>query len=156
MTDDAVVRDAAAEDVAGLERVLPSGGDHARQLANAAAGRRDLLVVVCGGEPVGTVVVRWTGMDVGGGRVVPEIGSLSVAPRWRGRGLATRLVATAERRVRVRGGQAAAMAVAETNEGALRHYLRLGYRDSGRRRAAWGPGARRADVAAERVLVKDL
>ncbi|WP_324653380.1 GNAT family N-acetyltransferase [Georgenia sp. H159] len=152
--DDAVVRDARQEDVPLLERVLPSGGDHARQLANAVAGRRDFLVVTSGGVPVGTVVVRWAGIGVGG-RAVPEIGSLAVAPRWRGRGLATRLVAAAERRVHDRGGRAAAMAVAETNQAALRLYLGLGYGGSGRRPAP-ASGAGQGDVATELVLVKEL
>lgn len=140
------VRDAAPGDLAALERALP--GDHARQLANAAAGRRDLLVAWCDGEPAGTVVVRWTGVPVHGVGAVAEIGSLAVVPARRGHGIGSLLVAAAEQRVRSRGGRAAAMHVAEENDGARRLYARLGYREAGRRP--------RADGGADLVLVRAL
>lgn len=145
--DDVVVRDAVPADVAALERVLPSWGDHARQLANAAAGRRTFLVALHEGTPVGTVVVRWAGVPVTGHGVLPEIGSLAVAPALRGRGLGGRLVAAAEERVSARTGTAAVIHVAVGNAGARRLYARLGYREVGRRRAA---------DEQELVLVRDL
>ena len=135
--------------------MLPSGGDHARQLANAAAGRRTFLVAWCGGEPVGTVVVRWTGVRVDGADLAPEIGSLAVPPAHRRQGVGQRLVAAAEDRVRARGGTRAAMYVAEENDGARRLYARLGYRDTGLRRHLpdeAGGGA----ATTELVLVREL
>lgn len=99
------IRDAVTEDLPLLERVLPSGGDHARQLANAATGRRDFLVAWSAGVPEGTVVVRWTGVPVDGVGAVPEIGSLAVVPERRREGIGRRLVDAAERRVRARRGQ---------------------------------------------------
>ncbi|QDB80550.1 GNAT family N-acetyltransferase [Georgenia sp. 311] len=58
------------------------------------------------------------------------------------------LVATAEGRVRARGGRAVMMHVAEDNEAARRLYVRLGYRETGRRP--------RPDGTAEPVLLRDL
>lgn len=142
------VRDATAEAVPRLEQVLPSDGDHARQLANAVAGRRSFLVAWDGGRPAGTVVVRWTGLPVEGHGAVPEIGSLAVVPDRRGEGIGSRLVAAAERRVRERGGGAAAIVVAADNLGARRLYERLGYRDTGVPRAVAG--------AAGMLLVREL
>lgn len=130
------VRDVTSEDVPLLERTLP--GAHAQQLANAVAGRRDFLVAWCGEEPVGTAVVRWTGLPVEGHGPVPEIGSLAVVPARRGQGIGSLLLATAEQRVRERGGATAAVVVAEDNRDARRLYERLGYRDTGTRRALDG------------------
>ncbi|WP_193311324.1 GNAT family N-acetyltransferase [Georgenia satyanarayanai] len=127
------VRDVMPADVPLLERALP--GDHARQLANAAAGRRTFLAAWDGEEPVGTAVVRWTGLPVDGRGPVAEIGSLEVVPTRRGEGIGSRLVAAAEQRVRERGGTAAAIVVAGDNRDACRLYERLGYRGTGARRA---------------------
>ncbi|WP_220035183.1 GNAT family N-acetyltransferase [Georgenia satyanarayanai] len=133
---DVEVRDATPGDVPLLERVLP--GNHAQQLANAAAGRRTFLVARCGEEPVGTAVVRWTGLPVDGHGAVAEIGSLEVVPARRGEGIGRLLVVAAEQRVRRRGGTAAAIVVAEDNGDARRLYERLGYRETGARRAVAG------------------
>src|SRR5690606_32886261 len=83
-------------------------------------------------------VVRWTGVPVDGHGPVPEIGSLEVVPARRGDGIGSLLVAAAEQRVRERGGTAAAIVVAQDNRDARRLYERLGYRDTGARRAADG------------------
>lgn len=130
------VRDVTPEDVPLLERALP--GDAAQQLANAAAGRRTFLAAWSGKEPVGTAVVRWTGPVVDGHGPVAEIGSLEVVPARRGEGIGSQLVAAAEQRVRERGGAAAAIVVAEDNRDARRLYERLGYRETGTRRAVAG------------------
>jgi len=130
------IRDVTPGDVPRLERVLT--GAHAQQLANAVAGRRAFLAAWRGEEPVGTVVVRWTGVPVDGHGPVPEIGSLEVVPARRGDGIGSLLVAAAEQRVRERGGTAAAIVVAQDNRDARRLYERLGYRDTGARRAADG------------------
>lgn len=150
---DIEIRDATAADLPALEHVLPSAGEHARQLANAVAGRRSFLVALDAGRPVGTVVVRWTGVTVEGLGALPEIGSLAVVPAVRGRGIGTRLVAAAEQRVRERGGSAAVLLVAESNDGARRLYERLGYRDTGRRRPV--TGADRPDLVLVRELAAD-
>lgn len=147
------IRKAAAEDLAELERVLPSGGDHARQLANAAAGRRTFLLARRGEELLGTVVVRWTGRPVGGLGALPEIGSLEVVPQRRRQGVGRQLVAAAEARVLERGGTAAAIRVAQDNHGARRLYERLGYRDSGHREHLRSSNG---GVLPELVLLREL
>ncbi|MCM3660517.1 GNAT family N-acetyltransferase [Georgenia satyanarayanai] len=132
----AEVREATADALPLLEATVP--GNHAQQLANAAAGRRSFLAAWCGEEPVGTVVLRWTGVLVEGHGAVPEIGSLEVVPARRGEGIGSLLVAAAEQRVRERGAAAAAIVVAEDNRDARRLYERLGYRDTGALRSLDG------------------
>lgn len=136
MSLDLTIRDGTEEDLVALDRALP-GGDHRVQLANARAGRRDLLVACAGGAPVGTAVVRWAGVADGArelGGTVPEIGSVAVSAAWQGQGIGSALIGAAEARVRAREYDRAALLVAEHNDGARRLYTRLGYADTGLRR----------------------
>lgn len=133
---DLTIRDATEKDLSALDQTLP-GGDHSVQLANARAGRRDLLVACADGEPVGTAVVRWAGVADGArelGGTVPEIGSVAVSAAWRGQGIGRDLIGAAEARVRAREYDRAALLVAVQNDGARRLYARLGYTDTGLRR----------------------
>jgi len=53
--------------------------------------------------------------------------TLDVAPEWRRRGLATRLIAETESQARVAGAIGMGLHVYKSNSGAIRFYKRLGY-----------------------------
>jgi ribosomal-protein-alanine N-acetyltransferase len=83
-----------------------------------------------------------------------EILSVAVATRWRGRGVARRLLDLHLRRLAGLGVSAVFLEVEEGNEPALRLYHRAGFREVGRRPGYYAEGAG-APVAA-RVLRRDL
>jgi [ribosomal protein S18]-alanine N-acetyltransferase len=82
-----------------------------------------------------------------------EILSVAVASRWRGRGLARRLLDLHLRRLAGLGIRTVFLEVEESNKPALRLYHRAGFREAGRR-----PGyyPREAGAAAALVLRRDL
>jgi [ribosomal protein S18]-alanine N-acetyltransferase len=85
------------------------------------------LVAWEGDEPVGHAHVAWeeTTLDV------PEIQDVFVPTELRARGIGTKLSETAEQMARARGHRQISISASITNEGALRLYRRLGYRDAG-------------------------
>jgi ribosomal-protein-alanine N-acetyltransferase len=83
-----------------------------------------------------------------------EILSVAVATRWRGRGIARRLLDLHLRRLAGLGVSAVFLEVEEGNEPALRLYHRAGFREVGRRPGYYADGTG-APVAA-RVLRRDL
>jgi GNAT superfamily N-acetyltransferase len=85
------------------------------------------LVAWAGGEPVGHAHVAWGETTLG----VPEIGDVFVPAKLRGRGIGTELSEAAERMARARGHRQISISASIANEGALRLYRRLGYRDAG-------------------------
>jgi len=62
---------------------------------------------------------------------VPEIGDVFVLAELRGRGIGTKLSEAAEQMARRRGHRQISISASVANEGALRLYRRLGYRDAG-------------------------
>ena len=80
-----------------------------------------------GSEPVGHVHVAWAETTLG----VPEIGDVFVPAELRGRGIGTELSEAAEQMARERGHHQISISASIANEGALRLYRRLGYRDAG-------------------------
>ncbi len=85
------------------------------------------LVAWDGGEPVGHAHVAWEETTLG----VPEIGDVFVPAELRGRGIGTELSEAAEQLARARGHRQISISASIANEGALRLYRRLGYRDAG-------------------------
>ena len=85
------------------------------------------LVAWDGSEPVGHAHVAWTETTLG----VPEIGDVFVPAELRGRGIGTELSGAAEEMARTRGHRQISISASIANEGALRLYRRLGYRDAG-------------------------
>lgn len=79
-----------------------------------------------------------------------ELLTLAVAPRARRAGLGGRLTAAFEAEARARGAETAFLEAAVDNAPALALYARAGWREVGRRRGYFGPGA---DAV---VLRKDL
>lgn len=92
------------------------------------------LVAEAGGRVLGYIRVRpVTGLRENAH--VLGIAGLAVAPGSRGRGVATALLAAAERFARERGGSKLSLRVLSTNEPALRLYERAGFRREGTLRA---------------------
>jgi GNAT superfamily N-acetyltransferase len=78
------------------------------------------------GEPVGQAHVAWERTTLG----VPEIQDVFVPEELRGRGIGTRLSHAAEELARARGYSDISISTSVANEGALRLYRRLGFRDA--------------------------
>jgi ribosomal protein S18 acetylase RimI-like enzyme len=126
----------------GRRAYIPSadgGGIHVRELTKAELpqvdarlplsrldGAQTYLIAWDGGEPVGQAHVAWEGTTLG----VPEIQDVFVPSELRGRGIGTRLSRAAEELAGARGYAAISISSSVTNEGALRLYRRLGYRDA--------------------------
>jgi len=90
-------------------------------------GAQTYLVAWDGSEPVGHAHVAWKETTLG----VPEIGDVFVPAELRGRGIGTELSEAAEKLARERGHGQISISASIANEGALRLYRRLGYRDAG-------------------------
>jgi GNAT superfamily N-acetyltransferase len=78
------------------------------------------------GEPVGQAHVAWEDTTLG----VPEIQDVFVPEELRGRGIGTRLARAAEELAHARGYAAISIGTSVANDGALRLYRRLGFRDA--------------------------
>ena len=91
------------------------------------ASAQTYLVAWDGSEPVGHAHVAWAETTLG----VPEIGDVFVPVELRGRGIGTELSEAAEQMARGRGHRQISISASIANEGALRLYRRLGYRDAG-------------------------
>jgi ribosomal protein S18 acetylase RimI-like enzyme len=132
-TDNIVIRAVRAEDLPGLEW----GGvyTHYRHvfretLEDAQRGHRLMLVAVATSEMVGQVFVQLSSSEsqFADGATRGYLYALRVRPVWRGQGVGTRLIASAEAALRERSFTIAVIAAAKGNTGALRLYERLGYR----------------------------
>jgi GNAT superfamily N-acetyltransferase len=80
-----------------------------------------------GGDPIGHAHVAWEKTTLG----VPEIGDVFVPAELRRGGIGTELSKAAERMALARGHRQISISASIANEGALRLYRRLGYRDAG-------------------------
>jgi GNAT superfamily N-acetyltransferase len=94
---------------------------------NRLESAQTYLVAWDGSEPVGHAHVAWEETTLG----VPEIGDVFVPAALRGRGIGTELSEAAEQMDRTRGHRQVSISASIANEGALRLYRRLGYRDAG-------------------------
>jgi GNAT superfamily N-acetyltransferase len=90
-------------------------------------GAGTYLVAWDGAEPVGHAHVAWDGTDIG----VPEVQDVFVLEQRRRSGVATALMARAERLAAARGHSRIGIGHSVDNEPAMRLYERLGYRDAG-------------------------
>jgi ribosomal protein S18 acetylase RimI-like enzyme len=86
------------------------------------------LVAWDGDEPVGHAHVAWAGTELD----LPEVQDVFVLEQRRRRGVATALMAHAERLAAERGHSCLSLSYSVGNEGAIGLYRRLGYRDAGR------------------------
>jgi GNAT superfamily N-acetyltransferase len=89
-------------------------------------GAQTYLIAWDGDEPVGQAHVAWERTTLG----VPEIQDVFVPEELRGRGIGTHLSRAAEGLARARGYAELSISASVANEGALRLYRRLGYREA--------------------------
>lgn len=161
-----LIRKARQDDLDALILALGQWRYFSDSLARQRAGLGTLLVAWLDMVPVGSVYLRTEPADEPELREhlpgVPLLNHLEVCEERRNRGTGTRLLAEAERLLRVRGHRRVALAVEVNNIDALRLYLRLGYRDWGHSRIVCtcdlppaGGGAFR-DTETCHVLVKRL
>ena len=94
---------------------------------------REVYVAVLGGEVVGFTILRMEGVFVG------YIQTVGVMPGWRNRGIGTRLIDFAERRIFERFPNVF-LCVSSFNKEARRLYERLGYDEVGELRDFIVPG----------------
>ncbi|MCY1141040.1 GNAT family N-acetyltransferase [Actinoplanes sp. Pm04-4] len=128
-----------AEDVAALEKVLPSPGlsgyHEARYRRQVAGGGTYLVACVDDGLPGGSGEIIWGGCGAAEVQAafpgVPELSGLSVVPRRQGQGIGTALISAAESVVVARGVGRLGMGVDDSNGRAAALYLRLGYAETG-------------------------
>ncbi len=108
---------------------------HGSHFADQAAGTATYLVAWEADEPLGSGMVQWAGCVGPNARAglpsAVEINHLQVRPDWRGRGVGTAIIQTAEQLAHSRGRDDVAVAVADDNPAAARLYRRLGYEPTG-------------------------
>ncbi len=93
---------------------------------------RQMLVAEVDGEVVGAVDITLVGSPDPGSimRPIPTVDlGISVLERWRDRGIGHLLMDAAEANARARGAERMILDMSSANEGALRFYRELGYRD---------------------------
>ncbi len=88
----------------------------------------DLLVAETAEGALAGYAVAWAVLDQG------ELGNIAVAPEWRHRGIAHRLLDAMIRREQERGVKELFLEVRVSNSNARQLYLSYGFRDVGRRR----------------------
>jgi GNAT superfamily N-acetyltransferase len=131
--NDLLVRTAEPRDLEAMTRAMGDADYFADRLARQDAGRGQLLVALLSGQPVGHVYLGWEQPDEPELRRhlpdVPILQHLLVLGPHQRRGIGTRLMRAAERRLRGRGHHRIALAVEESNVGVVRFYDGLGYQD---------------------------
>jgi len=127
-----VIRTARARDAAGLATVYthafgPTTPAEVRRWRRNPDVPRETLIAVVDGVVASTVDIQYRQLLVDGVRILTG-GIAGVATHWdhRGRGLATRLMAEAHRRIRAQGASNATLFTGHALP-AIRIYRRLGY-----------------------------
>jgi ribosomal protein S18 acetylase RimI-like enzyme len=135
-----LIRECAATDIEALERHMPTrpGQVHAQHFGRQQAGLWTYLVAWDDDlVPVGVCVIRWDGWAEQEAQTAfpdcPELTNLQVHAAWRGRGVGTELIESAEEEVRARGFRRIGVGAADDNPRAAMLYTRLGYADTGLR-----------------------
>lgn len=132
------VRAATRRDLLTLERAFPYGPPerHAECLRWQRQGYHVYLIAWSEDQPVGHVVLKWSGGD--GGELSmgflgawPEVEDLFVLEPYRSRGVGTQLLEASESLAREKGHDGILLAVSRQNHRARRLYERLGFKDIG-------------------------
>lgn len=116
--------EACARMMAESEPWATLGRGYEEQLGIVADPSREVYVAVAGGEVAGLVVLEMSGAFRG------YVKSICVAPRLRGLGVGSRLMAHAEERILGETSNVF-LCVSDFNEGARRFYRRRGYEEVG-------------------------
>jgi len=92
--------------------------------------RREMLIADCNDYPIGRLFILFTSRNhaVADGRTRAYLYSFAVMEMFRGAGIGSRLIESAEADLITRQFSIATIAVAKNNAGALRLYERYGYR----------------------------
>ncbi len=159
-------RPCSIDDLRALDQVWPvPGGVHDSHFRSQAQGRCTYLVMWASDEPLGSLVIDWSGLRGVNARAsaadAAEICHLQVRPEFRSHGVATHLITAAEAMARQNGVPKAGISVAEDNKRARRLYLRMGYVFTGAvdiSEYEWidAEGVAHAEVEQNVTLVKDL
>jgi GNAT superfamily N-acetyltransferase len=134
-----IVRECREQDVAVLERHMPSPGQnryHQARFERQRDGLSTFLIAYIDDLPVGSGEVRWQGCAAPEVRDrfphCPEVNGLTVwPPERRSRGVGTTIIRAAETRAIQRGYQQIGLGVEDDNFRAAALYLRLGYGETG-------------------------
>lgn len=110
--------------MAGTEPWITLGRDYKTCLKAVTAPLREVYGAKEGGKTLGFIILQMTGTFRG------YIQTVCVAPDARGRGIGTRLIRFAEKRI-FRESPNVFMCVSSFNKGAYRLYRRLGYKKTG-------------------------
>jgi ribosomal protein S18 acetylase RimI-like enzyme len=147
------LRPATDDDLPALVDALRQEELFVDRLKRQAEGRGTLLAAWQSGKIVGVVYLWYEPADEPEVRQrlrgVPLIRNLEVPPANRNRGVGTRILAEAENVLRRRGYRRVALGVTEDNAGAIRLYLRHGYRP-------WSFDTVRTDDEEYQIFVKHL
>jgi len=131
MAEEIVIRAARAEDVPQIMEIerasysMPWTDTTFRGLIERSDA--DVLAAEANGRVVG-YAAWWVVVDQA------ELGNIAVAPKWRGRGVGTRLLEAVIEQARARGARELFLEVRVSNQVAQRLYQRHGFREVGRRR----------------------
>jgi len=110
--------------MAGTEPWITLGRDYKTCLKAVSAPLREVYGAKEGGKALGFIILQMTGTFRG------YIQTVCVAPDARGRGIGTKLIRFAEKRI-FRESPNVFMCVSSFNKGAYRLYRRLGYKKTG-------------------------
>jgi GNAT superfamily N-acetyltransferase len=137
------VRKIDAADIDLLQRSMPASRRmvdgiprtyHETRFVVQQEGAADYLIAWVDGSPVGHAFLRWAADEPflrERSLTEPLVEALAVRPGMQSRGVATAIMAEAERIAVERGHKKMGLAVGTENERARRLYARLGYRESG-------------------------
>lgn len=163
---DRLSRPCSADDLRVLDQVWPvPGGVHDSHFRSQVQGRCTYLVAWASIEPLGSLVIDWSGLRGVNARAsaagAAEICHLQVRPEYRSQGVATHLITAAEAMALRKGVPKVGIGVADDNERARRRYLRMGYVFTGAvdiSEYEWidAEGVAHAEVEQNVALVKDL
>ena len=156
-----------AADLSVLERHLPTGKNnaHAYHFSRQKKGEAEYLIAWIDDIPVGYALINWNGFRDDEPRAAypgcPAISNLGVDEAWRGKGIGSALIASAEERIAARDFRQSGLGVGVENPDAARLYARLGYRDTSLRcesRYSWydNDDVCHEVVETDMYLVKDL
>lgn len=133
------IKPATESDLSLLDHYLPSEipDFHKSKITEQKEGKGLWLIAWNNRKPVARGQLQWEGSKRESVRQyvkdTPQIDSLEVVEEFRGKGIGTEVIKVMEEKTREKGFKQIGMAVEIENEGAIRLYEKLGYKN-------WGHG----------------